>query len=151
MRLLIDTNLAITYATGRETDPDKDAAIAVIDMCAEGKAEGYLAMHSVSNMWYILKNMRISDGGARAFTEKEVRQKMRDVCVILSAVGVGSDEVLSAIDNEDFADFEDCLQEQCGITAEVDYIVTSNIADFKASGIPAITPRELLNELSGNQ
>ena len=43
MRLLIDTNLAITYATGRETDPDKDAAIAVIDMCAEGKAEGYLA------------------------------------------------------------------------------------------------------------
>ena len=44
MRLLIDTNLAITYATGREKDPDKDATIAVIDMCAEGKAEGYLAI-----------------------------------------------------------------------------------------------------------
>ena len=50
---------------------------------------------------------------------------------------------MSAINNEQFLDFEDCLQEECATAETVDYIVTRNLADFKQSRVYEVTMRRL--------
>ena len=49
--------------------------------------------------------------------------------------------ILSALDNEDFSDFEDCLQEKCAVAVSADYIVSRNLKDFVSSRVPAILPK----------
>ena len=49
--------------------------------------------------------------------------------------------------DDNFSDFEDCLQMQCALSLRADYIVTRNVKDFAASEIPAVTPEEFLNIL----
>lgn len=47
-------------------------------------------------------------------------------------------------ENEDFSDFEDCLQMECARDYGVKYIVTRNIADYEKSEIKAISPSDFL-------
>ena len=54
--------------------------------------------------------------------------------------------LLSALDNEYFSDFEDCLQEECAVAISADYIVTRNTKDFASSRVPAILPDEFLEK-----
>ena len=59
---------------------------------------------------------------------------------------MNAEKIRSAINNEQFLDFEDCLQEEC--TAEtVDYIVTRNPADFKQSRVKVFEPDEFVKLL----
>lgn len=53
-------------------------------------------------------------------------------------------KICSALDNEDFHDFEDCLQEECAVAVSADYITTRNIKDFSISRVPAISPDEFI-------
>lgn len=46
--------------------------------------------------------------------------------------------------NEDFSDFEDCLQMECAKSYGAEYIVTRNVADYSTSEIKAILPSEYL-------
>ena len=144
MKILIDTNVVITYATYRDTDPDRDACREIIKWCSENSIEGCMAFHSVANMWFILKGLTIKDMGERLMIKKEVRDTMRDVCEILTVVGADNEQILKAIDMDEFGDFEDCLQDRCAEYAEADYIVTSNVDDFKYSTVKAVMPRTFL-------
>ena len=47
---------------------------------------------------------------------------------------------MAAAENEDFSDFEDCLQEECAVEVMADYIVTRNPGDYKTSRIKVIEP-----------
>lgn len=69
---------------------------------------------------------------------------------ILTVAGASQDEVINAIQNEDFSDFEDCLQDKCAKEAGCDYIVTANLRDFINSEVPAIAPDELLKFMEDN-
>lgn len=45
-------------------------------------------------------------------TKEERREALKDICQIVKVEGIDSFKRLSALDNEDFSDFEDCLQEE---------------------------------------
>lgn len=45
-------------------------------------------------------------------------------------------------------DFEDNLQIACAISAQLDLIVTRNLAGFSGNNIPVLTPQQMLLELS---
>ena len=47
-------------------------------------------------------------------------------------------------ENEDFSDFEDCLQMECAKSYGAEYIVTRNVSDYSVSDIKAIPPSEYL-------
>ena len=75
----------------------------------------------------------------------------KDICTLdmipeLIGAGIDSFKILSALDNEKFEDFEDCLQEECAVAIAADYIITRNIKDFSSSRIPAILPDEFLKK-----
>lgn len=85
-------------------------------------------------MWYVLRKV----------PEDTRRTALKSVCELLQVVGTSHDEVVNALDNTEFKDFEDCIQTKCAKTAKADYVVTRNTVDFEHSEIPVLSPKELL-------
>ena len=135
MVLLIDANVVLDYLLNRE--PHFKDSYSIISHCQDGSVEGFVAFHSVSVIWYVLRKK----------PDKARRAALTDICEIFTVTGASHEAVMTAVQNEDFPDFEDCLQEQCAATVRADYIVTWNTTDFAASKIPAITPKEMIRFL----
>ena len=139
MVLLIDTNILLNYLTNRE-DVYLEQSVKIVEMCAKGECTGYIAFHTLSTLWYVLRKR----------SERERRQNLRDVCEIFQVASASQKEILAAIDKDVFADFEDCLQDKCAKEIGADYIITCNTKDFENSEIPAINPMDFL-KLMGNE
>ena len=129
MRVLIDTNIILDFVLKRE--PFFGDAKLLVRLCMQGKILGFVAVHSISNMFYILRN---------DFPVEERRNILLDFCKIFAVVGIDSEMVESALLNGQFVDFEDCLQVECAKSCEADYIVTRNVKDFAASSVLAVEP-----------
>ena len=135
MVLLIDANVILNYLLNRE--PFFNNSFRLIDDCRNGKVDAYIAFHTVSIIWYALRKMPVS----------ERRPILLDICELMAVVSASHQKVLQAIMEDDFPDFEDCLQEKCAETVHADYIVTENKKDFSASKIPAVTSAEMIDIL----
>ena len=135
MAVLIDTNVIIDYLLTRE--PHFESSSKIMEKCAARELKGYIAFHSVPNLWYIL----------RKIPEDKRREWLMDICEFLETAGVNHNQVLRAIQMEKFKDFEDCLQEECAVEVMADYIVTRNPGDYKTSRIKVIEPGEFVKLL----
>jgi len=129
MRLLIDTNIVLDYLAGRE--PFYKSAETIFDFCAQGKADGCIAPHSFSNIFYILRGV---------FSVEERKVLLLDLCKLFAVEGIDQSMVEYVLKNEQFDDFEDALQEECAKAFGADYIITRDAAYFETSSIPAISP-----------
>lgn len=133
MALLIDTNVILNYITNRD-DPYLEQSVEVVRCCADGRCTGYIAFHTLSTLWYVLRKR----------PDKERREILRDICTIFDVATASRTEILDAIDRNDFKDFEDCLQDKCAKEVGAEFIVTCNLKDFEDSEVPAITPADVL-------
>ena len=132
-KILIDTNVLLDYLLERE--PFFEDAKKVILSCTEGNTKGCIAAHSISNMFFILR---------KDYTAKERREILSSLCTIFDVEGIDKAKLLSGLANEEFSDFEDCLQMECAKSYGADYIVTRNVSDYSVSDIKAILPSEYL-------
>lgn len=132
MTILIDTNVIIDFLLTRE--PFYKAASEIIKKCADGEMTGYIAFHSIPNLWYIL----------RKIPEDKRREWMADICSFLQVAGASHEEVLRAIRMKEFRDFEDCLQDKCAKNVSAKYIITRNVKDFNNSDVLAVCPEDFL-------
>lgn len=135
-RILIDTNVLLDYLLTRE--PFYQDAKNVISVCVDGRVKGCIAAHSISNMFFILR---------KDYDAKERREVLVNLCFIFDIEGIDRIKLVSGLQNEDFSDFEDCLQMECAKSYGAGYIVTRNIDDYKASEIKAILPKDYLEML----
>ena len=133
MVILIDTNVALNYIFKR--DPFYRESDQIITWCAEKKVDGYLALHSLSTIWYVL----------RKIPDEERRGWLKSLCTVLGVSGASTSEVLEALDKAEFKDFEDCLQDKCASHIHADYIVTGNKKDFIYADTKAVTPEEFVS------
>ena len=67
-----------------------------------------------------------------------------NLCEILTVSGIDKKKLINALNNNNFKDFEDCLQAECALSCGADYIVTRNIKDFANAPVPAILPEDFL-------
>jgi predicted nucleic acid-binding protein len=132
-RILVDANVLLDYFLKRE--PYFEDSKAIISLCKSGKAKGCIAAHTISNMFFILRS---------EYTPKERRTLLIGVCTIFDVVGIDKDKLMAGLENENFSDFEDCLQMECAKEFGAGYIVTRNIEDFKMSEVKSITPQEYI-------
>lgn len=132
-KILIDTNVLLDYLVERE--PFYEDAKNVVLTCTEGNTCGCIAAHSIPNMYFILR---------KEFSSEERRQLLSNLCEIFDVEGIDKDKLLAGLENENFSDFEDCLQMECAKNYGAEYIVTRNISDFSSSDIKAILPSEYL-------
>ena len=133
MIVLVDTNIIIDALANRE--PYASDARKIMEKCATREITGILAAHSIPNLFYILR---------KNFSQEERRFLLKNLCEIFRISDLTGKKILAALENKDFTDFEDCLQEECAIESMADYIITRNPADFKNSRIKVILPAEFL-------
>lgn len=135
MQILIDTNVIIDAITSRE--PFFKDSYDVLALCANNSIDGFVAAHSIPDIFYILR---------KTFNNEQRKLILLSVCEILSIVGLDKQKIIKALYNEQFDDFEDCLQDECAKEICADYIITRNKKDFENSSIPVKTPQEFLGE-----
>ena len=134
MDLLIDANVIIDYFTNRE---QKSAGtVALFEYIYAGKISAYIAAHTVPTIWYVLR---------KTLAPAERRNLLRALFSFFSISSVGEKELLSALDRDDFSDFEDCVQDECAANVHASYIITRNKKDFGHSKIPALLPAEFID------
>lgn len=132
-RILIDTNVLLDYLLERE--PFFEDAKEIVLECVEGKTKGCIAAHSISNMFFILR---------KDYDAKERREILTSLCSIFDVEGIDKSKLLTGLKNEEFSDFEDCLQMECAKAYGADYIITRNVNDYAKSEIKAILPKDYL-------
>ncbi len=136
MRILVDTNVLLDYILLRE--PFTQSAQKIIKLCQEEILNGAMAAQSVPDMFYILrKNISI----------EERRRILYCLCDIFHVENIDKDKLQRALPNQDFRDFEDCLQMECAASFKADYIITRNIDDYASSNIPCVTPKAFCDML----
>ena len=140
MLILIDTNVLLDVIARRE--PYVIFSEKVIDLCRQEVINGAIAGHSVLNAMYVLR---------KNFTLTERKEIFLSLCEFLYVESVDFGKIVQALKDDNFSDFEDCLQMQCALSLHADYIVTRNVKDFAASEIPAITPEEFLKILEAQE
>lgn len=136
MVILVDTNILMDVIANRE--PYAEYGKKILEKCAKREITGIMAAHSIPNLFYILR---------KDFSQEERRTLLKNLCSIFRISDLNTKKILAALDNDEFLDFEDCLQEECAVEELADYIVTRNSDDFIKSRVKAIQPDELLNLL----
>ena len=132
-RILIDTNVLLDYLLERE--PFFEDAREIILSCIEKGTKVCIAAHSISNMFFILR---------KDYSVEERREILLSLCIIFDIEGIDKTKLLSGLANQDFTDFEDCLQMECAKSYGAEYIITRNISDYLKSDIKALLPKDYL-------
>lgn len=73
MVLLIDTNVLLNYLTNRD-DIYAQQSCDIVRLCATEKCIGYIAFHTLSTIWYVL----------RKWDDYKRRQSLKDICEIFT-------------------------------------------------------------------
>lgn len=133
MMALLDLNILIDYFTKRE--PFFNFSNKIIELCISNQIEGLIASHSILNMHCILR---------KHFSIQDRATLLLSLFSVFTIVNVDNQKIISALENSDFQDSEDCLQAECAEFFNADYIITRNTKDFIKSPIPALTPEEFL-------
>jgi predicted nucleic acid-binding protein len=136
MIVLIDANIVLDYLISRA--PFMDAAGTIFRLCFQKKYAGYIAAHSITNIFYILR---------KEFSIAERKRMLLDLCSFVEIADVKKHQLIDALENKVFDDIEDGLQIECAKSVNADYIITRNIDDFTGSSIPAILPEDFLKKM----
>lgn len=137
MNVLVDTNVVFDYLTKRE--PFSEKSTKVMQLCSEKKLSGYIAAHTILNLFFLLR---------KDIPETSIRRDILiELCEFMCVVSIDDDMLLRSLKKKYFKDFEDCVQAECAVRADADYIVTRNVKDFAQSPVKAVTPEELLEML----
>lgn len=134
--ILLDTDVLLDVALDRREHAEPAAAL--LRHLEERPKSAFVAWHSLSNLYYLVRPLRGS-GDARLF--------VRDLTRFVLVSPTDTDEFRFAT-NLDLSDFEDCMQVAAARACGARAIVTRNSRDFRRSPIPAISPEEAL-ELVG--
>lgn len=137
MKLFFDTNVVLDVLARRA--PWVDDSAAALTLVDAGGAQGFVAVHTVTTLDYLLR---------RHLGRREAATALVDLLGLVRAVTADHEMLLKAY-SLGWDDFEDAVQAVCALEAGADYLVTRNPADFHPLTIPVVTPAELLATLSG--
>ena len=138
LHLLIDINIVLDVVQHREAFYTHSAH--VLDAIAYKQAEGLLAAHSVTTLFYLINRMQNRTTAVTTITS------------LLNnfTVATINDEIMRTALAWNWKDFEDAVQMATAVNAKVDYIVTRNPRDFEHDMVPTIQPATLLPFLSAS-
>lgn len=131
-RVLFDSDVLIDVLAQRQ--PFVLASVKALNMVTRSQVIGYVSGHAVTNIFYILR---------RQVGSKAARELLSRLLQRLQVASV-TDEVIRAALRSSITDFEDAVTSEAANAADVEVIVTRNVADFVDSPVPAVLPEEFL-------
>lgn len=136
MRVLLDTNVVLDVLLKREPwVADSAAAWGASD---EGRIIGHITATTLTDIFYV----------SRKLAGLEVARQAVRTCLDAFEVCAVDREALEQADAMSGNDFEDNLQIACAVIANLDAIITRNKDDFENAPTPALSPSELMTQLS---
>ncbi len=133
MELLIDTNIVIDILQKRQ--PWFADSYSVVAGCIQGRHNGYVTAHSLSDLFFILRKSHDVTARKNAVTL---------LCKYFTVFAEDKQAYLSVANNILLPDLEDGLQIYCAENCNLDYIITRNVQDFQHSKVPALTAHDFL-------
>lgn len=133
MRLFFDLNVIFDILANRE--PWVHDSAAALSRVTEGKAEGFIAAHSVTTLDYLLRRHVGSDRAAATLVE---------LLGIVRVVAVDHESLHKALALR-WNDFEDAVQAICALEIKADYLITRDPKPYTSLTIPVIRPSELID------
>jgi hypothetical protein len=115
-----------------------EEAETVISYCVENNIQSFIAAHTIPNLHYILR---------KHLTKEERKITLLRICRMFLVVGIDGSKLVSALQNDDFDDYEDCLQAECAKYCGADFIITRNKKDFGGSAVPVLDPPEFIEKI----
>ena len=131
MRLLIDTDILLDVALGR--DPYLKDASKIIDWAAANPGRCAVAWHSLANLHYL------TTSGAEEF--------IRDLLEFMEVPPTGTHAMIQAL-SLGFSDLEDAMQVSAALLFDSQVLVTRNVKHYRKSPIKVMTSAELVPLLS---
>lgn len=132
MRVFFDTNVLLDSYYQRASAAASEKAVV---LCSGGAHEGWVAWHTLSNVFYLVRGHSKSAPTAIQF--------ITDLLAWTEVSATTKTDALAAV-SSGIADFEDALQVSAAIACAADVVLTRNTDDFKASALPVMTPEEFL-------
>ena len=138
MRILVDLNVLLDVIQLRE--PHYASSAQILSSVARGEIEGAVPSHALTTVHYVVSK----------YADRDVANEAIDwILGDFEIVGEGKTIMLRAR-GLPIKDFEDAVVAAAAETLRCNWIVTRNVADFKCSPIPAITPGELIVQLTAS-
>ena len=135
-KIFLDTNIIVDLIADRK--PFSKYAIQIFQKAELKEIELFTSSHSIATTHYLLK---------KYLGEKELRDVLYDLLDYITVVAVDIDILKKGL-RSNHKDFEDSIQILCASSIEkIDYIVTRNTKNFKASEIPAYNPDEIIVDI----
>ena len=134
MRVFLDTNVLLDVYLKRTGEP---ACAQVIAACGEQWNEGFVAVHTLSNAFYLIEKQR---------TRREAWEFIRDVLAWASVTEITKTDV-TRTQQMGMDDFEDALQIVAAEGCRADVIVTRNITDFAGkTAVRVVLPEDFVDQ-----
>lgn len=135
IKVLIDLNVVLDALQKRH--PFFGDSASVLAMAEKGVIQGFIAAHSWTTLFYLYRKDKGAD---------RARVQVTELLQFLSVAAVDQRVVEQAL-NLSYRDYEDAVQMMAAVNCGADYLVTRNVADFKAGPLAVLRPAELLGIL----
>ena len=131
-RVLIDLNVILDVLQRRE--PHFTASAHVLGCAETGRIEAYVAAHSLTTLFHLI---------AKDLSADQARVILADLLSLLAVAGIGRETVEKALGLQ-YTDFEDAVQMVAATQVGAEYLITRDVAGYKAGPLRALQPAELL-------
>ncbi len=134
---LIDTNIFLDFVLKREKF--YQTSLQVIQTFKKPNRRPFVALHTLSNLYYILSSERSSNEAVECIEEivawTQIPNTSTSTAVRALSLGL--------------KDFEDALQLACAEDCDAECVVTRNVSDYLGtdSEIKILSPEEFIGEL----
>jgi predicted nucleic acid-binding protein len=132
LRLFLDTNVILDVLTDRA--PFAEDSAAVLSAIERGEAEGFIAAHTATTVFYLMQ---------KELGLKRAKRALMDLLKLVDVVPVDHDRLLQAL-AMNWDDFEDAVQAACAAKIDADYLITRNQDDLTRADVPTRSPAEYL-------
>ncbi len=133
--ILIDLNIVLDVLQKRA--PYYEASANLLAAVETGRVNGYLAAHSITTLFYLIKKDR-SIADAKAL--------ITNLLQFIKVAPVDQTTIEQAL-NLNYPDFEDAVQMMSAVQCKVNCLVTRNIKDYQPALLPVMQPVEYLATL----
>lgn len=134
--VFIDTNILIDLLADRP--PFSKFAIEIFDLAEKKQVRLFTSSHSYATTHYLLK---------KHVGEKELRELLYSLLDFIDLISIDISIIKKSL-LSNHKDFEDAIQIfAANSIADMDFIVTRNLKDFKDAGITVLSPDEVIQFL----
>jgi predicted nucleic acid-binding protein len=132
MRILLDTNIILDIALGRE--PHFTDSASLFKKIDNKLIYGFVTATTITDIYYIARKEK-----GHQITINFISSLIE----IVDVIGIDREVIIESLKSNIY-DFEDAIQSVASQFNNINYIITRNQKDFVNSKVKAITPKEFL-------